>query len=146
MQLLTVAMVPLQHITVGWYVTGCSSLLRNITWTQKQMDNNNNGNKKNSKGTLWHPGKFGWNLPEKLHHHVRKWTNIIARPIFSSITIATRIELGPCKRTCYDTDQISHTCGKEQRQSHKCAVNNWSVGGRPNPMLISDISSLSAKK
>lgn len=38
MQLLTVAMVPLQHITVGWYVTGCSSLLRNITWTQKQMD------------------------------------------------------------------------------------------------------------
>lgn len=59
------------------------------------------------------PGEFSVdNLPEKLHHHVRKWTNIIARPIFSSITIATRIELGPCKRTCYDTDQTPRTCGK----------------------------------
>lgn len=38
------------------------------------------------------------NLPEKQHHHVKKWTNIIARPIFNSITIATRIELGPCKK------------------------------------------------
>lgn len=63
MQLLTVAMVPLQHITVGWYVTGCSSLLRNITWTQKQMDNNNNDDDdgdENQKGDeKRHPGEFG---------------------------------------------------------------------------------------
>lgn len=38
------------------------------------------------------------NLPGRHHHHVRKWTNIIARPIFNSITIATRMELGPCER------------------------------------------------
>lgn len=38
-------------------------------------------------------------LPETQDHHVRKWTNMMARPIFNSITIATRIELGACKAT-----------------------------------------------